>query len=63
MTFDEYKERWDYHMQLENWDSIWGSKAVTKPPPFEAPSLWWECAGIYTVYVLGCVLAYLQFGI
>ena len=34
-------------------------KAPKKEPTLVVPSLWWECAGMYTVYVLVCGLAYL----
>ena len=51
VTFDEYKEKFDYYM---------GYKAAPKePPPLVIPSNFWECTGVYTVYVLGCYLIYL----
>ena len=34
-------------------------KEPKEPPPLVLPSMFWECAGVCTVYILSCVLAFL----
>ncbi len=57
ITFDEYKERNWYYMGYEGYGT-----EPKEPPPLVICSMFWECAGVYTVYVLSCVLIYLLVG-
>ena len=53
ITFDEYLDKSMYYM--------YGARGTREPKQhkLETPSMFWECAGVYTVYILSCVLVYL----